>query len=168
MSELKLSDIRWIGDELAMALTERGLTVQVLATMTGDELLAKYPFVGTINAWLLTSEAAYLIEQVEAGLWDAEAKDDLETTLEELAALEIREAKARIRPEMVWPPPEGTEPPPVTQSARVRRIQVQREKAEESERQRAWLAARLEKDKAEESERQRALRDGQEGEEAEE
>lgn len=155
MTKLKLSDIRWIQDDLAAGLEAAGVTVEMLAAMDANELLQKYPFVGTINAWLLTSEAAFLLDQVNEGLWDPNAQAELAETLDELAILEEQERALQIRPQMVWPPPEGTEPPPPTQSVRIARIQRLQEVEEESQRMRVWLAEQLENERIAE-EKQRA------------
>lgn len=139
---IQLTDLRWMDRTLAIALVEAGVTVQTLAGMTGDELLAKYPFVGTINAWLLTSEAEYIMGQVTDGLWDPGEQADLEMGLEDLEALEREMEAVRIRPLMKWPP---TPRPVITRSVRVERIrrQAEIEEARQQELQRMRELAEL-------------------------
>lgn len=144
---IQLTDIKWIDPTIAKALSDAGVTVQILAGMNGDELLAQYPFVGTINAWLLTSEAEYIMEQVETGLWDPGKQADLEMNLEDLAVLEQEAAAIRIHPRMEWPP----RPRPVTgQSVRVKRIQVQAAKERKRQRELERLYQQAQADKSEE------------------
>lgn len=142
--EIQLTDIKWIESGIAKALSDAGVTVQKLAEMDADKLLRLHPFVGTINAWLLTSEAAYIMEQVNAGLWDPDARDKLDGELADVAALEILLEAERIRPFMDWPP----QPRPETgKSVRVKRIEAQQ--AEERKRQQELDNIRRQKEDAE-------------------
>lgn len=136
---LKLTNIRWIDDDIAVALEEHGFTVEIIAGMTAESLLEACPFVGTINSWLLVSEANYLMQQVAGGLWDDGAADDLQATILQLHILEEQERLTRIRPLMVWPPPQGVEPPPPQKSARVLRIERQQAIEDEAQKMREWL-----------------------------
>lgn len=149
---IKLTDIKWINTGIAAALERAGVTVQMLAEMDGDELLNRFPFVGTINAWLLTEEARYIMEQAEAGLWDPQAKLDLEMTLEELDAIEREATMARIRPLMEWPPA-VTPQADTGKSVRVRRIEAQQAKQAQLDAEREQLQRLiLEQDETEEAE----------------
>jgi hypothetical protein len=126
MTDVRLTDIKWIDPGVAQALDRAGVTVETLAAMTANELLGKFPFVGTINAWLLTDEARYVMGQVEAGLWSPQEKLDLEMTLKELEEIERQEALARIRPPMKWPPDTPAQVQTSGKSVRVERIERQR------------------------------------------
>lgn len=138
MTEVRLTNVKWIDPGIAAALEQAGVTVQDLAKMDGDDLLAQYPFVGTINAWLLVEEARHVMEQIEAGLWDPAAKLDLEFTLSEIEEQERLDTLTRIRPLMDWPPT----PVPLEQltgkSVRIQRIEQMNleEQARQAERDR--------------------------------
>lgn len=116
MIELQLADIKWMDHDLAARLGADGVTVENMASASPDEFLKAHPYVGPINAWLLTSEAAHLVNTVRAGVYEPERVKE-EKLEQELAELEAEQYEKR--PQMQWPPPP---PPPPQYSARVRRI----------------------------------------------
>jgi len=122
---MKLTDIKWMDKDLAERLESEGVTVEAVASASPAEFLRLYPYVGTINAWLLTSEAKYLINLDRAGLWEPD-REKQERLVRELEALEV--AQYRKRPEMQWPPPPR---PPQQYSVRVRRIRASQGLADE-------------------------------------
>ena len=115
---MQLTDVKWMDTALAGRLASEGVTVESLAAMQPSDLLAAHPYVGTINAWLLTSEAAYLVNIVKAGGYEPERvkQERIMESLESMVA-----AQYRKRPEMQWPPPPR---PPKQYSARIKRIRL--------------------------------------------
>lgn len=119
MTDMRLTDIKWMDGGLAARLESEGVTVQAMAASSPAEFLKRHPYVGTINAWLLTSEAKYLVNVAGAGMWESErvAQERLIQELEGLDAAQYRE-----RPEIsVWPPPPRE---PQQYSARIKRIRL--------------------------------------------
>ena len=115
-TDMQLTDVKWMDPALAERLTSEGVTVEALAAMEPADLLKAHPYVGTINAWLLTSEAAYLINAVRAGTLEPERvkHERIMESLEEMSTAQYRQ-----KPEMQWPPPPR---PPKQYSVRIRRM----------------------------------------------
>jgi hypothetical protein len=121
MTDMILTDIKWMDADLAARLQAEGVTVRSMAAASPSEFLRAHPYVGTINAWLLTSEAKYLVNVAGAGLWESERAKDAKI-MRELEALEARQYKRRQRPQIsIWPPPPR---PPQQYSARIKRIRL--------------------------------------------
>jgi hypothetical protein len=125
MMDARLTDVKWMDPALAHKLDEADVTVAALASMSPQEFLKEHPYAGTINAWLLTSEAAWLLNMMQAGLWSPSER--IITDSEAMAILlEIEEEQRRARygrPEIPnWPPAVSLDAP-AEKSVRVRRIE---------------------------------------------
>jgi len=116
MIDLKLTDIQWMDPGLAERLESEGVTVGSMAAASPDEFLRTHPYVGTINAWLLTSEAAYLMNAVSAGEYEP-ARIEQERVIQSLERMAT--VQYQKKPEMQWPPPPR---PPQQYSVRIKRI----------------------------------------------
>lgn len=116
MIEMKLTDIKWMDKDLAARLESEGVTVRSMASTSSAEFLKRHPYVGTINAWLLPSEAQYLVNVEGAGLWEPE-REKQGKLIRVLEGLEARQYQRR--------PQTTPRPRPDDQfSARVRRIRL--------------------------------------------